>query len=805
MSNNINAGESVLLEAQARPVVLTERVKKLKTAFFNSKTHIVSDRSHLATLSWQETEGEHRCIRRAKLFDKICREIPIAIHPDELIVGSQTRFLRGCGPTLDWAPTTGEEISAGSLLTSTEEVEAVISEEDLRLIAEDTAYWQGKTPFDAVSKELYKEFGESLYDAGYLSRSLILTRSCDYEKVLKIGLSGIIQEAQQALSKLDAQDEKSLDRRRFLEATIITLKGMIVLARRYAKLAKEMAQSEPDPVRKGELQTIAAICSRVPEYPAEGYYEAIQSFRLIHLGLNLETDSSHEVVGRIDQFLNRHLLHDVQDGKITVAFAGELLACLFVKIHEMGTIKPGAHRKASESNYGAQITIGGIDKDGNDAVNAVSYLVLEVISQLRLAQPSVFARINKITPDEFLERALLANKDIGGGIPAFMNDERIIPNLIQDGITLEDARDYACFGCVQTYISTGSGQYDVSCHLNSCKIFELVLYNGFDPKGKKQLGPKTGDPRNFKNANDWIEAFKKQWQHAFDLRRRVTCKAWDERGKVYALPFNSALLNDCIENGTDALSGGMRYRQLCMVVSNKIYANVADSIAAIEKVVYENRAATIDEVLTACANNFEGSEALRQMLISAPKFGNDLDGVDNIMREISVFTSHEVFAAKNPYGYPMRDTRSGATVHVSDGAVVGALPDGRKDMEPLADGGISPMRGCDRSGPTAVLMSVAKAIDTNTNRSAVLNQKFAPSMVSNRENIQKLIDMMRTFFETYLGYQVQYNIMSKDTLLKAKANPEEYRDLVVRAGGYSAYFVELTEKMQNDIILRTEF
>ena len=616
---------------------------------------------------------------------------------------------------------------------------------------------------------------------------------------------GVIAEAEEKLKALTFEKGDDAEKYCFLQAAIISLKGMISYAKRYAQLARELADRESNPHRKRELERIAQICDWVPENPARNFYEAVQSFRFIHLGLNLETGGTNEAVSRLDQYLFPFYEHDIKEGSLKLQEATEILACLWLKLNEMDAMRPGIRKTTGAGNQGSRITMGGVDRDGNDATNELTYLCLKMAKELKVPL-SIYLRIHENTPDELMIKAIETNRAVGGGIPAFLNDKRIIANLVEDGIAIEDARDWVGFGCVHPHIAHCAGQYSVHPSFNASKCLELVMYNGWDPKTGRQVGLETGDPRSFTSIEDWIQAFQKQFEYWFKVFNEIGKFAWHIRGQLYALPFHSTLVNDCMDNGKDVLRGGTRYHQFMEVSLVQLRANTADSLMAIKKLVYDEKKLTVDELLDACAHNFEGErrEHIRQMLLAAPKYGNDEDEPDEMMRRLSVWASHFVRSQRNPFGYPKTDLRQGAGAHYTGGRYVGAQPDGRKAWEPLADGGISPMRGADKKGPTAVLRSASKIIDTHENRSAVLNQKFSPALISTRENIMKAVSMIRTFFNDYLGYEITYNILSREQLLAAKAHPEEYRDLVVRIGGYSTYFVELPPQLQEDIITRTE-
>ncbi len=797
--------------------VLTDRVRKRKQARMEAKPQICAGRSHAATMSWKETDGEHVYMRRAKLFARICEENPIAIFDGELVVGSQTKYVRGMSPAIDWDTLAAEEIASGMKEVGRSEVETcIIADEDLKLIKEDLAFWKGKTPNHITREAIDRRFGSAhreVVEAGASMVDLfppapIESRSCDFSIGLNKGLKGVIEEAEDKVKALKFQDSEDGEKWYFYQAVIIAMKGMIAYAKRYAKLAYELAEGEKNPRRKRELERIARTCEWVPENPARGFYEAVQSFRLLHLGMNLETGGAGEVPGRLDQFLFPFYERDIREGKLTVQEAAELLACLLNKINEMDCAKAGILRKLATSHHGTSVTIGGVDGKGNDATNELSYLILKVAKELKLAV-SIYLRVHDGTPDEFMIRAIECNRAVGGGIPSFINDKRTVLNYAEDyvGIPVEEARDYVLEGCVHAKMGRSGGNRKFWPSISGPKLLELAMNNGLDPRTGKQVGPQTGDPRAFASIEQWIDAWQRQFEYCFRLERDVARFGWHIHGQLYAYPYSSALTDNCLDKGKDVERGGTRYPQLVLASSTlQVRANTGNSLEAIKRLVYVEKKLSVDQVLDACAHNFEGNgrERIREMLLAAPKYGNDEDDPDDMMKRVSVWTSRLAASDCNPYGYACGEVRSGGGQHYVHGLKVGALPDGRKAWLPLADGGISPMAGTDTKGPTAVMRSAARIIDIHANRGAVLNQRFSPALVSTRDNILKVVSIIRTFFEDYLGWMIQFNILSREQLLAAKAHPEEYRDLLVRIGGYSVYFVEIPPALQDEIIARTE-
>jgi len=571
----------------------------------------------------------------------------------------------------------------------------------------------------------------------------------------------------------------------------------------WEQMARQMAAKESDEQRKKELETIAEVCEHVPENPARNSWEALQSVRFIHLGLYLEDGSGcGALIGRIDQYLYPFYNSDMEQGRLTRQQAAELLATFWVKIAATERIPP-AYVKTSGAGYvQSRAILGGVDRDGKDASNELTYLILHVAGQMKMDVPLYF-RWHPGISRELMLKAAWTNTQTGSE-PAFHNDSQIIPGLVADGASLEDALDYVLHGCAHPF--PYGGTYGTVHFVNGAKVLELVMYNGYDPQTQKQVGIRTGNPRQFTSIDNWVDAFLKQWVHMYDILINGFNIGEITQMGIYSQPFASALTPDCIKKGLDVHEGGSRYNQFTGDIMNKVYADVVDSLMAMKKLVYDEHKLTMDELLEACASNFEGErgEHIRILLNTAPKFGNDLYEPERIYRILNDRVAVICRSRKGYFGYPKRDTRVGGAVHMGHGQAVGALPSGRRAGMPLSDGGISPCAGYDTRGPTATLRSVAKAIDFNINRSAVLNQKMPRTLLKTKEQISLFVDLIETYFRDYNGYQVQWNIEDREIYLAAKANPEAYRNLIVRVGGYSAYFIELDPLLQDQIIARSE-
>jgi pyruvate formate-lyase/glycerol dehydratase family glycyl radical enzyme len=794
--------------------VLTDRVKKRREQYFASNQHLDAERTRLITESFKETEGQPLDIRRAKGFKKVMEELSVVIREGELIVGSQCKYIKGTSPAVDF-----NSLTFRSLLETKESFSlagrgggesAQLGEEERLSLIECVKYWLGKSPHELIDNASKEILGEQLMD---MRKARLYTtphgtgcvgRLPNYKKIFAKGIKGIIAEAREEIQKLKSLTEvDAIEKYYFLQAVIIGCEAVITFANRHAELAKQMAGKEGNPERKKELEKIADICRWVPANPPRSFQEAIQCHWFIHLAMNLEAAAAHEVPGRPDQYLYPYYKKDIEEGKITRQEVMEYFGCLWVKYAEMVEVKGQEVREIAETNQGQNMTLGGVDSDGKDGSNELTYMLLETAGKMKTTQPAVYLRVHRGTPNELLIKGLEINKERGDGVPAMLNDDAEIPYLLSRNVDIKDARDWAGTGCVY---GLGTGFVpDRHVTVSHAKIFELTLNNGFDPKTGKQLGLKTGDPRDFSSFEELYEAFKKQDEYFISYLANYHRLFWQVRNTCYSLPFNSALLDDCIKNGKNFFAGGIRYPQLYWGLKDRGHQNVADALAAIKKLVFEEKKITMDRLLEALTANFEGdgNEEIRRMCLAAPKYGNDDDYVDDIFNDFSLWAQRRIVQEKHALGVPMRSGRGGATTHAFLGKTIGAFPDGRKAYEPLADGSLSPMRGVDMKGPTAVINSASKVNHTEKASYSLFNMKITPAVLKTKEGIGKVNALTRTYFDRG-GYHIQYNLMGQKTLLEAKKHPEQHRELLVRVAGYSAYFVELSPEIQDDIIARTE-
>lgn len=798
-------------------ISLTERVNRRKQELLAAKPHLCAERSRLITESWKETVDEPLDIRRAKAFKKVMEGLSVTIKEGELIVGSQTKYVRGSGPAVEWDSDFVFELFEGDAirLSGVASMAAEVTEAEKASLLEDATYWKGKTPTEVMLKTWNEVFGNKLADA--IEARVIhrpaqarpnISEIGDWGKVLQKGLNGIITEAREGLEKLSRSGfsgNDAFNKYNFLQAVIIACQGAINFAQRYAKLARELASRENDAVRKDELEKIANVCEWVPANPARSFHEAVQSYWFTHLTAQLEFAFSGPCPGRMDQYLYPFYKKDIEEGRITSQEAAELLGCLWVKFAEMDCSRGRIWKEVGQTNMGQNMTIGGVTSDGKDASNELTYLLLEVNKQLKTVQPPLYLRVHKDTPEELWMKAVEVNRDRGDGNPAYVNDEALVPNYVAKGITLEDARNWATRGCVHNDVSGASYGDIIINTFNHAKILELTLNNGVDPRTGKQLGLATGDPRDFSCFEELYDALKKQVDYLAKAGDEYMNLSYQVRNQYYSLPFFSALMNDCIEKGVDYMKGGVRYPQLYYGIYERGHQNVADSLTAIKKLVFEEKKITMDQLLEALRANFEGNEndKIRSMLKSAPKYGNDNDYADAQLNDFSSWTQRRLSQCERYRGNNFTSSRGGATQHLFFGKTVGALPDGKKAWEPLADGTQSPVGGVDVKGPTAAINSASKVNHTELNTSTLFNLKVDPAILQSKEGLEKFIALIKTYFQRG-GYQIQFNLMGTKLLLEAKKNPEQYRDLLVRVAGFSAYFVELSSQLQDEIIARTE-
>ena len=790
--------------------MVNTRVKESKVSKLRAKMLRMPDiciqRAYWWTKSYQETEGEPEIIRRAKALYKVMQNLPIHIDEDELIIGRTTSKERGCilFPEIQW-----EYILNEIELFSSRDWDkcGTISSQEKKMVEETLPYWKGKCTWDRFNAALPKDIlalhgGVFFIGTSSMSGVHYGHETIDYSRVLNKGLIGIKKEVQEKFDTLDITKLEDFKKYQFFQAVEITLDAAAGFAERYAILAQNMASEELNKERKAELEKIADICHRVPLNPTGSFYEALQSIWFIHIILRNEGWGPGLGFGRLDQYLYPFYQKDISDGIITEEDARELIGLFLIKVNDLAFV---ASTVNIETLAGfptmVSMTLGGVTPGGKDAVNELSNLLLEAEEAVALNAEEITIRVSSHNSDAFLMKALEVSKKLHGKLK-FVSDNTIISLLLNEGRPLEHARDYVLVGCFTPAVPSYS--LDVTGGMvNVPMIFELALNNGVSRLTGKQVGPRTGDPRKFKSYQEIWDAFKNQVE--FFIPKMVTARNIDTQ--LYAefapCPFMSAFFKPCIENGKDIMVGGTAPNiRECFGFSG--VPNVGDSFAAVKKVIFKDKLTDMAGLINALDKNFKGEGKLLHGLSKSPRYGNDIDYVDLIVNDIILLFEGELGKYTGLFGSKPAVAIATGTGHLLMGTQVGATPEGRKAGEPLAEGGISPHQGRNTSGPTATLRSVAKLDHLKIRGGSVLNMKFNPDVFADKEKRVKFMSMLRTYCESG-GYHVQFNIVSSEILRDAQKHPDNYKDLLVRVATYSAYFVELSPRMQEDIIARTEF
>ncbi len=780
----------------------SERVERIKARFLATTPEICAERAKLITESYMETESLPMSIRRAKALEKILTNMTIFIDDDELIVGNQCSMPRSA-PVYPEFSCKWLEGELDRLAKRSADV-FLISEEVKKTLSKDVfPYWEGKTNNEYAASLMKPEALEAqnavVYTVGNYFYNGVGHISANYGKVMREGLNSIIAEAEKAKAKFDFADANQMKSLHFLESTIIANQAVIAFATRFADEAERKAAAEKDAARKAELLEIARICRKVPAQPAETFQEAVQSFWFIHLVIQIESNGHSISPMRFDQYC--HPFYQASKGTLPAEKAQELLDLLWLKFNSLNKVRDEVSTQAF-AGYPMfmNIIVGGQDREGKDATNELSLMLLQAAANTKLYAPSLSIRIHEGTPDVLYMKAAEVSR-MGLGVPAYFSDRTIIPALLSRGLTLEDARDYGIIGCVEPQVGGKTEGWHDAAFFNMSKVIELTLNNGFDPRTGTQVGLKTGDVTEMKTFDDVINAYAKQTEYFVGLMCHADNMVDLAHGEKVPLPFLSSLVEDCIGRGKSLQEGGAIYN--FSGPQGVGVANAGDSLAAIKKICFDEKAVSLPELKSILDKDFEGAENIRQMLINrAPKYGNDDDYADDIAVESANIYCREVNKYRNPRGGVFQPGLYPASANVPFGGVVGATPDGRKKGTPLADG-VSPIGGFDVSGPTATVNSVAKLDHEVTSNGTLLNQKFHPSAVKGESGLRNLIGVTETYFKNG-GFHVQYNVVDRDTLLKAQQEPDDYRGLVVRVAGYSAFFTALDKSLQDDIISRTE-
>lgn len=789
--------------------IKSERIKKLRESVLSQTPMVCIERARFVTEAYKENEAEPVYIKRAKALEKTLKNMHIYIKEGELIVGNQASEERTAPVfpeyAVDWMEK--ELLEKGNFNTRDGD-NFYLPEQHKEELLEIIQYWNGKTLKDKcmaimpeevkIASEIKVIHGEGNMTSG---DGHIVP---DFEKALRLGLSGIIKEAEERLSRVDISENDAFREIAFLKSIVIVNRSIIEFGERYSDLAYDLSLKEKDENRKAELLKISEVCKNVPKNPPKNFYEAVQMIWFVHLAIQIESNGHSASLGRVDQYLYKYYKNDNLDKD----FVKELLQCLWIKLYSILKI-----RSTSHSGYGAgyptyqNVTIGGSNSDYSDAVNELSFLILESVGEAKLTQPNLSARVHLNTSERFI-RECTEVISTGFGMPALHNDEIIIPALLNKGVSLKDAFNYTMVGCVEVAVP---GKWGYRCtgmtFLNLLKAFELTINDGLDKRTGYTLLNGNGSLKDFTDYTSLWKAWEKNIEYYTKLSV-VSDKIADTMLLKYPDIFCSSLIDDCIERAKTAKEGGAVYD----IVSGLQVglSNAANCFAALKKVVYEDKTLTLEEVINAIETDFSGlkGEKIRTLLENAPKYGNDINYVDSIASDIYDTYINEISKYKNtrfgkgPIGGNYGLSTSGISSNVPMGCVTGATPDGRKAWTPAAEG-CSPVQGTDIKGPTSVLKTISKLPNILMTGGQLLNVRFSPDLINNDIGFQKFLMFIKSFI-AIKGWHIQFNIMSTETLINAQKNPEEYRDIIVRVAGYCAQFITLDPTTQNDIISRTQ-
>ena len=783
---------------------MNERIKKLRNQSTGNRPYISEERALLVTQYYKSNGGQETSIpvQRAKAFKYILENKEICINDGELIVGER-------GPAPQATPTYPE-----ICLHSPEDLEILNNRKKIPFVSdvktkqafeqEIIPFWKGKTIRDRMFGELPEEWINA-YKAGVFTEFMEQRppgHTVLGDKIYRKGFLDFISEIDTGLKKLDSgNDPEAKSKSDQLKAMKVAAEALIVFAERHADKLEYLADSEKDENRRKELLEMAGICRHVPKYAPRTFHEALQYYWFVHVGVITEVnpwDSFNP--GRLDQHLLPFYRRETEAGILTKERAKEILQSFWIKFNNHPA-PPKIGVTAKESNTYTDFTLinlGGVKADGSDGVNEVTYLLLDVIEEMRLLQPGSMVQVSKKNPDHYIKRFLKIIKT-GYGQPSVFNTDAIIQEMLRVGKSIEDARNGGASGCVETG-AFGKEAYILTGYFNIPKVLEITLHNGVDPRTGKKTGIETGDPADFKSFEELMAAFEKQINYFIQIKINGNNIIDRIYARYMPVPFLSILIDDCIANGKDYNNGGARYNT--SYIQGVGLGSITDELTALKYHVFDKKTISMKGLLNALDNNFMDFEELRQLLVDeTPKYGNDNDYADDIMREVFEIYYKAVDGKPTARGGYHRVNLLPTTCHVYFGSVTGAMPDGRPATTPLSEG-ISPVQGADRKGPTAVIRSASK-IDHIRTGGTLLNQKFTPEFLDTDEGITNILHLIRSYFKLD-GHHIQFNVVTADTLRKAKKEPEKYRDLIVRVAGYSDYFVDLTDELQDEIIRRTE-
>ena len=830
------------------PIAKSDRIKRLVDHLYAKMPEIEAARAELITESFKATEGQPVVMRKARAFEHILKNLPIIIRPEELIVGSTTIAPRGCQTFPEFSYQWLED-ELDTVATRTADP-FYIAEETKAELREVHKYWKGKTSSELATSymapEAIKAIEHNIFTPGNYFYNGVGHVTVKYEEVLAIGYKGIIDKAQAELDRCQVGDGNYVKKSHFLKAVILSCQAVIEYAERYAELASQMAAECTDPVRKQELLQISQNCSRVPANGATSFYEACQSFWFVQQLLQVESSGHSISPGRFDQYMYPYYKADLDKGIITRESAQELLDCIWVKLNDLNKVRDAASAEgfAGYSLF-QNLIVGGQDKDGNDVTNDLSVMCILASMHVHLPMPSLSIRVWNGSPHELLIKAAELTRT-GIGLPAYYNDEVIIPALLNRGLTLADAREYNIIGCVEPQKAGKTDGWHDAAFFNMCRPLELVFSNGMD-KGEL-VGIQTGDVTKMTTFEEFYDAYKKQMEYCISLLVNADNAIDVAHAERVPLPFESCMVDDCISRGLSVQEGGAIYN--FTGPQGFGIANMADSLYAIRKLVYEDKKVSMEEYKEALAWNYDKGldkqsvkdisemilkgmqdggmnvtedtakavlttvmrlkpteEQLRRfteihhMIDEVPKYGNAIDDVDYFARDVAYTYTRPMQKYHNPRGGQYQAGLYPVSANVPLGGQTGATPDGRYAHTPVADG-VSPSAGKDVKGPTAAATSVSRLDHFIVSNGTLFNQKFHPSALAGREGLEKFVSLIQTFFDQK-GMHMQFNVVDRETLLDAQKHPEEYPQLTIRVSGYAVNFIKLTKEQQDEVIART--
>jgi len=782
---------------------MNERIEKLRQESLNKQPYISIQRAALMTKAYKKYEGTVSIpVLRALAFKHVLENKSICIGEGELIVGERGEAPRATPTFPELCCHTLEDLE---LINSRKKISFTVNQKVKEIQKEKIIpYWENRSIRNRIFKEMTPEW-KNCYTAGIFTEFMEQRapgHTVADDKIYHKGFSDFIRDIEKNIQNLDyLNDFEAYDKQEELKAMLICAKAIISFAKRHAEKALEMAEAEKNPQRKKELQKIAEVCSYVPANSPRNFWEALQMYWFVHLGVITELNTWDSFnPGRLDQHLYPFYKKGLEEETLNQEKAKELLECFWIKFNNQPAPPKVGVTLAESGTYTdfANINNGGLKIDGSDGVNDLTYLILDVIDEMRLLQPSTNIQLSKKSPDRFLKRACEIIRK-GWGQPSVFNAEEVIEELLRQGKSLEDARCGGTSGCVETG-AFGKESYILTGYFNLVKVLEITLNNGIDSQTGKKIGIESGEPTQFNSFEKLLLAFKRQLHHFIDIKIRGN----NIIERLYAVhmpaPFLSIIISDCIENGKDYNAGGARYNT--DYIQGVGIGTITDSLSTIKYHVFDQKNISMTKLKEVLNNNFAGHEEARQLFLNkTPRYGNDDDYADDIMQLAFNAFYKEVNGRENTKGGFYRINMLPTTCHIYFGSVVGATPDGKRAGEPLSEG-ISPVQGADRLGPTAVIKSAAKMEQVKTG-GTLLNQKFTPQLLESEKGLKSLAHLIRVYFKLG-GHHIQFNVINTDTLKAAQKEPEKYRNLIVRVAGYSDYFNNLSKTLQDEIISRTE-